>query len=296
MTARSQYIARISDADLALLLAVSTIGLALTAVPQFSGTIIRPVIEIVILLFVPGYCLLAVLFPRKADLSGFERVALSFGLSIAIVPLLAYGLDLTSWGLTMQSVATVIILFIVASTAFAYTRRHAIPAHERFSVRFEPALVLPRTLLPRTDNRFHLALVILLTVSALFSASALAYALITPGPQETYTEFYLLGPGGQLQDYPTTFVLGQAKPVTVGVANHENRDINYTLVVKLTDNQTSSTLYTGNMAVASGQTVQKTIDLKPDRSGRNMRAEFLLYRDDGLATPYRETYVVISVL
>jgi uncharacterized membrane protein len=32
-------------------------------------------------LFLPGYALIAALFPRKDDLDGIERIALSFGLT-----------------------------------------------------------------------------------------------------------------------------------------------------------------------------------------------------------------------
>jgi uncharacterized membrane protein len=39
-------------------------------------------------LFFPGYTLISALFPRKDSLSGVERLALSFGLSIAVVPLI----------------------------------------------------------------------------------------------------------------------------------------------------------------------------------------------------------------
>jgi len=47
-----------------------------------------------LVLFLPGYTLIATLFPRKDDLDGIERVALSFGLSIAITPLLGLALIL----------------------------------------------------------------------------------------------------------------------------------------------------------------------------------------------------------
>ncbi|MBN1814156.1 MAG: DUF1616 domain-containing protein [Anaerolineae bacterium] len=47
----------------------------------------RLFLGLLFVLFVPGYALQAVLFPRAADLDGPERLALSFGLSIAVVPL-----------------------------------------------------------------------------------------------------------------------------------------------------------------------------------------------------------------
>ena len=46
-------------------------------------------------LFLPGYTQIAALFSRKDDLDGIERIALSFGLSIAVVPLIGLGLNLS---------------------------------------------------------------------------------------------------------------------------------------------------------------------------------------------------------
>ena len=113
--------------------------------------------------------------------------------------------------------------------------------------------------------------------------------VLCPGPGETYTEFYLLGPSGMMQGYPTNFTLGNEQSVIVGITNHEDRDVNYTLVARLNDSQTSDTLYTGTVAVANGENVQKTIALTPNRTGNDTRIDFLLYRDNDLTTPYRET-------
>jgi uncharacterized membrane protein len=46
---------------------------------------IRIILGLPLVLFLPGYSLIATLFPRKDDLDAIERIALSFGLSIAIV-------------------------------------------------------------------------------------------------------------------------------------------------------------------------------------------------------------------
>jgi len=54
--------------------------------PVLSGTFLRVLFGIPMVLFIPGYALIAALFPGKGDIDGIERTALSFGLSIAVVP------------------------------------------------------------------------------------------------------------------------------------------------------------------------------------------------------------------
>ena len=56
-------------------------------IPRLNETPIRIILGLPLVLFLPGYALIATLFPRKDDFDGIERIALSFGLSIAISPI-----------------------------------------------------------------------------------------------------------------------------------------------------------------------------------------------------------------
>ena len=78
-------------------------------------------------LFLPGYSLIATLFPRKDDLDGIERVALSFGLSIAITPLLGLALNYTPFGIRLLPILTVLSVFTISLAMGAYVRRNRIP-------------------------------------------------------------------------------------------------------------------------------------------------------------------------
>ena len=46
-------------------------------------------------LFFPGYTMVAALFPGRDDLEGLERLGLSLGLSIAVLPLMGLVLNLS---------------------------------------------------------------------------------------------------------------------------------------------------------------------------------------------------------
>ena len=79
-------------------------------------------------LFVPGYTLIAALFPKIGDLEGIERIALSFGLSIAVVPLMGLALNYTPWGIRLVPVVISVVTFTIAMAAAAYWRRMNLPA------------------------------------------------------------------------------------------------------------------------------------------------------------------------
>lgn len=285
----------ISNVDLLLALLVGFVVFEFATAPLLRESIFRSLVVIPVVLFVPGYSFIAAFFPRKDSITSIERVALSFGLSTVILPLLAFGLNYTNWGLSVQSVATSMTLFILIATVSAYLRRRSLAPSDSAGVSSETVVNLMRALRTQRRSRLPRALIIFVALSVIFSVSVLAYSLATPNPRESYTEFYLLGPGGKMQGYPTAFSVGQQKLVTVGIANHENQDVEYTLKVNLTSGNTSTTLYSGRQIVANGQTVEKNISLTPNRIGNNTRIDFLLYRDDLTTSPYRQAYLLANV-
>jgi len=82
----------------------------------------------------PGYSLIAALFPRRDDLDGIERIALSFGLSIAVVPLLGLGLNYTQYGIRLVPILAVLSVFTVSLAVIAGVRRCWLPEADRFVV------------------------------------------------------------------------------------------------------------------------------------------------------------------
>jgi uncharacterized membrane protein len=87
-------------------------------------------------LFLPGYALIAALFPRKNDLDGIERLALSFGLSIAVVPLIGLGLNFTPFGIRLVPILVSLSVFTMAMLLIANLRRSQMSEEERFEVPF----------------------------------------------------------------------------------------------------------------------------------------------------------------
>ena len=111
------------DLDLALVILFTLLCIPFVLIPPLNETPIRIILGLPLVLFLPGYSLLATLFPRKDDLDGIERAALSFGLSIAITPLLGLALNYTPFGIRLSPILIVLSVFTITLAIGAYVRR-----------------------------------------------------------------------------------------------------------------------------------------------------------------------------
>ncbi|MGC9147220.1 MAG: DUF1616 domain-containing protein [Infirmifilum sp.] len=112
-------------------LALITSTLAVIAVSeQYNGFLIplRYVLGSITVLFLPGYSLIEALYPRREELTPLERLALSIGLSLALVPLIGLVLNYTPFGIRLWPVAFSIgatgisLAFIAAHRKYLYFR------------------------------------------------------------------------------------------------------------------------------------------------------------------------------
>ena len=188
---------------------------------------LRVVLGLPYLLFFPGYVLVSFLFPEEEPLDKIERIALSFGLSIAITPLIGLLLNYL-WNISLTPILTSLSIFILVFSALAYLRRAAIPLEERFSIYIE----VERPPWEEYDT-IDKALVIGTVVLLLVSAGLAVHIITTPRTGERFTQFYVLGSQGMADDYPDQLQVGEAATIFVGVINNEHQEVDYTLVIGL---------------------------------------------------------------
>ena len=282
--------------DLKLVLGFSALAFLSIYLPFVNETIIRSALGLAMVLFVPGYAFIAALFPNKKDLDGIERAALSFGLSIAVVPLIGLGLNFTPWGIRLDPIVVALAIFTLLCVLVANRRRHELPPEDRFGIDFGKAYAdIRREAFPESEGRLDRILTVVLILSIVASILVLAYVVVVPKQGEKFTEFYILGPNGKAENYPTRFISGESKPVIVGVVNHEYRNVTYDLVVALNDSRQITQLYTQQVTIADNQTWERQINLTPDRTGTNMKLEFLLYADGNTTAPYRDLHLWVNV-
>ncbi|MGA3297079.1 MAG: DUF1616 domain-containing protein [Candidatus Bathyarchaeia archaeon] len=86
--------------------------------------VLRWVLGLLFVLFIPGYVTVEALFPRGRDLDRIERYALSIGLSLAEVPLVCLMLNPTPWGIQLTSIVVSLTILTVGLSIIALTRQY----------------------------------------------------------------------------------------------------------------------------------------------------------------------------
>ncbi|WP_332448503.1 DUF1616 domain-containing protein [Methanoculleus sp.] len=300
--------------DLVAVAAVTAATLLCVYVPVLNESFLRILFGVAMVLFIPGYALIAALFPSKGDLDGIERVALSFGLSIAVVPLIGLALNYTPWGIRLDPILASLTLFTLAMTAIAWYRRLLLPADDRFAVPAREMLHAARLELFDPDaSRLDRGLSGVLVIAIVAALLTTAYVIAVPKDGEHFTEFYILGPGGKAADYPTDFPAGTAQSLIVGVGNHEYREIPYTVEV-LALNQTFDTT-TNTSTIHAVEQLDRFVVTVPHNGTEEMawnftvpspdynRIEFLLFNEtvpeatgaDRINASYRDLHLWVQV-
>lgn len=78
------------------------------------------VLGLIFALFSPGYTLVAAIFTKRDDLDIVRRLALSFGLSIVVVPLAGIFFNYTRWGISLYSMLFSLLAFIIVATSATF--------------------------------------------------------------------------------------------------------------------------------------------------------------------------------
>lgn len=289
----------------------------------------RKLLAIPLVVVLPGYALTAALFPRRVDrfrtderhvpfdaatagaLLPGERLALSVGASLAVLPLLGLVHSLTGLGFRTPALLGTLEVFVLAGLLVGVVRRFRVPRRER--VTFAPGTWPTRARAAVTrESKFHTALTVALVVAVLAATSGLSLALVAPGEAESYTTMTVLTEtdGGDLvtDGYPEALAPGESASLVVGVTNHERARTAYTVVTKrqtVRVDGNTTTVVDQRVAdrttetVAAGETwhLERTID--PTVTGETVRYVYLLYRGDPAADPgtgnaYRYTHLSVN--
>ncbi len=210
-----------------LLVIVLMTLLLLLVVAVNPGTLLQTILGLPFLLFIPGYALISALFPEDEPLDHVERLALSFGLSIALTPLTGLLLNYI-WEISLAPILISLSTLILALIGLAYLRRLEIPIEERFDINLR--IDKPNWSEYDTIDKLLAVGTVILLIS---SVALAAHIITTPRTGERFTEFYILGPEGMADDYQTSLTVNQSSHLIIGIINREHQDMNYDLGIGL---------------------------------------------------------------
>jgi uncharacterized membrane protein len=296
-----------SFADLILVMAWLAASVLVIYIPILNTHPVRYVLTIPLMFFIPGYSLSTALFPKKGDISINERIAISFGFSIAVVPLVGLGLNFIVISLTIFTLLTILV---------AYYRRVNLPFEERFNVPFHVlGHMIHQEFLTSEKNKTDRFLSVVLNLVIIIAILTAIYVIIFPNEGERYTEFFILGENRTADKYPDLINTGQDYSMYVGIGNHEKGDVKYTIETWMLltefDSLTNSSHILAmdphdrlSLTLSDNETTIVPYNLSVNKIGYN-RVEFLLFKDtipgpdvignDRINASYRDVNLWITI-
>jgi uncharacterized membrane protein len=219
---------RYFSGDLAIVL-IWTFGTVAVLYLSSAGSLpARAFLAFPVVLFIPGYAFVSALFPGSHEIDGIERLALSIGLSMAVVPLLCLGLNYTPTGIRLEPLVLCLTVFIIVMVIIAGFRRGQLEKDDQFAIHWsEMVQGIISWLFAPGSTVYDRVVSVLLILGVIAAALAAVYVVVVPKEGERYTEFYLLGPNHLAAGYPKEFVPGRVLNITIGIGNHEFAGVTY---------------------------------------------------------------------
>jgi len=254
---------------------------------------------------------MAVLFPKMKTIDTIAKIALSLGISMAIVPLIGLIHNYTSWGITLGSVLYSTASFVFILSIVAWYRRRMLPEWEKATIEFR--LSLPGW----SGNLWDKISIVILIVSVVGVLGGFGYVIFGLEPREPFTEFLILGPEARMKDYPTEFLIsgGEVVHVRYGdntiekaekgnvilrIINHEHTLATYIIRVIINGEQISTNI-NGNELFEVGpiklnheETWEHEIGFVPELTEGRQKIEFVLYKN-GIPIFEDPLYLIIDV-
>ncbi len=269
-----------------LLLCNTIMILLIIIVALLPSSSYQIILGLLALLFIPGYILILVLFPGRSQLDGIERVSLSSLLSLIIIALFGFILNLTPWGVRPYPVLIVIATITALLSLIAWYRRNKLDDADRFAVSFN----LP-SISWRGKTLVNKALISILALALLGTIGIISYVIVVPRIGEQFTEFYILGPDGKAEGYPEELFLGKETTLTAVIVNQEHETVSYRIEVLLNGLKNNEL---GPIILDHEEKREIMIGFRPTMAGNNQKVEFLLYIQ-GQSEAYRSLYILVNV-
>ena len=290
----------------------------------FPGdSVVRPILAVVFVLFVPGWTLMAALFPETRaesvddpndctrSTTGIERIVYSVVLSFVVSGLVGITLNFTEYGVRRLPVITGIVGITLLLVGIAVFRRLNVPTERRFA----PSLTAARSRVGTSDRSAGSGVSFATTLAVAFAVlvvvSSITFAVAVRDDGERFTELYVLSENDQGEliaaGQEMSFTEGETRTLTVGIENREDKPIDYTLIteVQRISPSNGSVMETQQVdrstySVGEGEAVRFRSQVPLNVTGERVRLVYFLYAGDPPLDPtvvnaYREVHLWMDI-
>ncbi len=244
--------------------------------------------------FAPGYALTSLLFPGNRvllldsllvkrqmvtrQITGIERLALSFILSITVVAIAGVILMRGLLEFTPTGVGIEVMMITLVVSVLAYYARTRVPGPSQldYSITFGDG--------KGKWSPAEKVIAVVIVAGIVVAGIAVVTGIEGINKREPYTEFYITGPGGDIALLPSTLNVTENGIIMINIVNHEGSAMNYNLTLGLTndssfdglvpldwDSETSLSPESGHYALVSlqdGGKAELTFTFSVDSPGR----------------------------
>ncbi len=256
---------------------IAAVTLSLFPFAILTSGPLRIILGFLCLIFFPGYTLLSALFPRQGEIGTLERIALSLGASIAIVPIIGFVLNFSPWGVRLVPILVSVGVFILIMSVTGFLRQQLLPREMRLGVPLKAEWASWQRM---TEIKKVLVIGGFLAAIVVISLT-LSFTMALPQKQSP-TEFYILNAEGEAGNYPRQAKVNDNISLTAVIINHENQNTGYS--IQITDNGT--TIKTVDTEILSPEEKwERQVSFTLKQIGNNQKIDFFLFRD-GEEEPY----------
>lgn len=268
-----------------ILFCINALTLLLILIIAFlPENVLRIILGLPFVLFIPGYTLIAALFPRKSSLESVQRLALSLGLSLAVVPLIGLILNYTTWGINLNSILYSLCGFVFITSIIAWFRQLRLTDSEKIIIHIE---ITPWNRRSSMEKVLSIVLIVVL----LGLVGVIAFIATNPKSGQSFTEFYALDYKGKVEDAPLEINQGDTVAVTLGIVNHEQRDTIYNIEIRI-DGVTAVTIK--SPLLSNDEKYETIATFEPQKVGDDQKVAFLLFKNEE-TEPYTQLHIWVDV-
>jgi uncharacterized membrane protein len=231
-------------------------------VPLLNKTTIWMVPGSLFICFIPGYLLMAVVFPKNDDLELVERFALGCGASLILTSLIGLVFNYTPWSIRLELILIVLAVFSIIFCLITFIKIKKIPLERRLHI-------------PKLEKLLSIFLIICI----LLTIGTAAYTLLNPGNIQTddnktnLTDFYIKEVDVNASNYTLNLTSGTKTNLTMVLVNQEGSTVNYRLVVRVND----TILKQDNITLQNNQKMEIPLNFTAGTVGKR-KMEFILYK------------------